>query len=470
MKKKLISNYIYQASYQLLLIVLPLITVPIVSRAIGPSGVGIWNYVQSIANYFALVAGLGLKNYAVREIAYANDSKKSVSKKFWEIQLFNSFFSTIVLIIYIMFSFFMEHTSLFLLQSMVILGNLVDISWYFKGIEDFKKVTVSNVIVKVLSFLAILFLINDKNDIFKYVLIQSLSYLLSQLVFWFFIRGKIAWIKVSVIEVFSHFKPSLAFFVSSLSATIIENLNKTFLGLFSTMAMVGYFSNSYILISMAGTIVTTLNIVLIPRMSSLYKSNQENEMIRLLEKTIDYQLFLSFAVCFGIITINEKFVYWFFGADFKDIIRYVPMMVIVLIFQVTSQGIANQYMIPKNFIKQMNISFIVATIISVILNVIFIPLFKIYGAIIAMLASQLFLAVDRLRLLYQTSNFSLDKYGVFVYIISGIIMYVFTGFLTKNLPNTVLSTIIQTLIGACIYLVVTAMLRKNPLISLLKRS
>ena len=100
--KKIISNFIYQAIYQLTLIILPIITIPIVSHSLGADGIGKYNFVTSVALYFTLTAGLGLSNYGIREIAQVENNKKKLSIKFWELEYFNLFTATIVTMVIMM--------------------------------------------------------------------------------------------------------------------------------------------------------------------------------------------------------------------------------------------------------------------------------------------------------------------------------------------------------------------------------
>lgn len=86
MDKKVVKNYLYNLSYQLLLIILPIITTPYVSRVLGAKGVGTYSYTNSITQYFILLGCIGLNLYGQREIAYyQNDIKK-------EIELFLNFY------------------------------------------------------------------------------------------------------------------------------------------------------------------------------------------------------------------------------------------------------------------------------------------------------------------------------------------------------------------------------------------
>lgn len=46
------KNFLYQSAYQLLSIILPLITTPYISRVLSPEGVGIYSYTNSVMYFF----------------------------------------------------------------------------------------------------------------------------------------------------------------------------------------------------------------------------------------------------------------------------------------------------------------------------------------------------------------------------------------------------------------------------------
>ena len=85
MKKSIAKNYIYNLIYQMLTILLPLITTPYLSRVLGSENIGIYGYTFSIVTYFVLFGSLGLSMYGQREIAYNMNNKTNRSKVFWEI-------------------------------------------------------------------------------------------------------------------------------------------------------------------------------------------------------------------------------------------------------------------------------------------------------------------------------------------------------------------------------------------------
>lgn len=458
--KKIASNFIYQASYQILLIFLPIITVPVVSKALGPTGVGTWNYINSIVTYFTMVAGLGLSNYGVREIALAKKNG-NVSSKFWELQLFNSFFCLIIIFVYIVFSLFMRNRLLFLIQTFALLGSLFDISWFFSGLENFKQITIRSFLIKVISFFCIVFFVKNSNDIYLYFLIQSLSIFFSELSLWFFLKGKVIFTLPKIDAIFSHMKPALIFFIPKISQTIYYNMNKTILGVMTTMAVVGYYSNANLLVKMAGTIVLSLNTVLLPKMTSYYGENNTKKMIELLSKTLHFQMYLTIPIMFGIIAINTKMVGWFFGEAFAPLVTIVPILAPIVVLQTLHAGIATQFLVPSGDIRSYNISAISAAIISIFLNIILIPFFGVYGACIAYLFSQIVLVAVRVHALRAKTNFKFDVKLVLKFLSSGFFMLGVIFLFTKNLSPSPITTFIQIIIGISTYFLCTYLLKAN---------
>ena len=88
--KSIRKNYLYNVTYQCFLLVVSLLTIPYVSRVLGPDNVGQYSFVQSIADLFALGAVLGSATYAMQEVAHVQTDRAAASRVFWEIFSFGS--------------------------------------------------------------------------------------------------------------------------------------------------------------------------------------------------------------------------------------------------------------------------------------------------------------------------------------------------------------------------------------------
>ncbi|MGO2589111.1 MAG: oligosaccharide flippase family protein, partial [Leuconostoc mesenteroides] len=194
------KNYLYTAAYQLLNIIAPLITMPYLARVLGRNGVGVASWTNSFVTYFLLIASLGIVTYGSREIAYVKDNKQARQQKFWEIQIIHTIAGIFSLALYFLFLKYgvqlnsnIEDNQIYLiLQTWVIISGILDISWYFMGMEDFKKTVLRNALVKIAMTVLIFVLVKTPNDIGNYILLLGLSQVFGNLSMWFYLFKKIS--------------------------------------------------------------------------------------------------------------------------------------------------------------------------------------------------------------------------------------------------------------------------------------
>lgn len=157
MEQKSISrNYFYNLFYQVLTIVLPLITTPYLSRVLGAEPIGIYSYTLSIATYFVLFGSLGVALYGQREIAYLQDNKTKRSITFWEILIMKTITMTVSIITFgLTFARSGQYAVYYRILMIELFSQMIDISWFFQGMEEFKKTVTRNSIVKLLFVICI---------------------------------------------------------------------------------------------------------------------------------------------------------------------------------------------------------------------------------------------------------------------------------------------------------------------------
>lgn len=164
---KISLNYAFNLSYNILVVILPLVTTPYISRTIGAEGVGIYSYCLSISTYFIIAGTLGIPVYAKREIAFIQHEKEKISSLFsqlFSLQVVILFFALLIylIVVWIMQVYFI----MFLICGIGMLAALFDVSWLYIGIENFGKVVGRNFVVKILSVIAIFMLVKNKEDIY----------------------------------------------------------------------------------------------------------------------------------------------------------------------------------------------------------------------------------------------------------------------------------------------------------------
>lgn len=468
--KNVAKNFYYQGIYQILKIIMPIITIPIVSNAFGPTGIGEYNYANSIVQYFILFASLGVGIYGNREIAVNRQyGKYSVSKVFWEIFYFKAIITTLSLVLYILFVLFAVDNILLTIQIFNLASVLFDISWLFMGVEDFKKTSLSNLFVQIIVFILIITLVKDKNDLVIYTLIQTIGILLSQIIVWLFLKEYVQKVKVTLTGILSHFKGSIKYFIPQVSILLYTNLNKTILGFFVGASAVGIFSNSLQLNNIFITLITTVDMVLLPHMSKLYSQGDETEIVHTMKKTIHLQLYFTIALFFGILTVFDKLVPWFFGEKFLLINQVIPVFAILTIIVPLGMAVSRQYLMPIGKINAYNYSVVVGAIINIIANLCFLPFFGFWGVVAANILAEFFVTFTRVRQFLKETSFSFNIKQIVLCVISGLIMCIVTRFITREFAPNLLANIIQVIIAVPFYFLFTLLFKCNGIVNLLKK-
>ena len=454
------KNIIYNITYQILILFLPLVTTPYISRVIGAEGVGIYSYTYSIANYFILFAMLGLNNYGNRSIASVRHDRIKLSKTFFSIYGLQLVTAGTMVILYLVYTIFFvsDNLEIAYIQLLFIVSTMLDINWFFFGLEQFKLTVVRNTMIKVLTVLSIFIFVKDSNDLWIYTLIMALGTLLSQMMLWPFIRRYVTWIKPTSREIRKHLKPNLMLFIPLLAVSIYKIMDKIMLGTLTNSIQVGYYENSERIINIPIGVIMALGTVMLPRMTNLIATEDGASFKKYIEVSLKFVMFIAIGATVGIIAISPNFIPLFLGDEFTNCIMIVTFLSITVLFISWANVIRTQYLIPTHkddvYIK----SSILGAGVNVIANLIFIPHYGAIGAAVGTIFAEVSVA------LYQTfrvrKKMDIAKYfkNSCLYIIPAIFMYQCIIILGNITENIIFSLLLQILLGGLIYVVLSGIL------------
>ena len=175
------KNLILNTMYQLLNIIVPLITSPYLSRTIGADGIGTYAYYNSIAYYFIIFIMLGLNNYGNRTIARTREKNSDLSRTFSSIYALQLIIGILVLCIYFIFAILLTDSDKVVayVNIIYVASAIFDINWFFSGLEKFKILVFRNTVIKLLTFICILLFVKNADDLIIYVFIMSISTFIS---------------------------------------------------------------------------------------------------------------------------------------------------------------------------------------------------------------------------------------------------------------------------------------------------
>ncbi len=389
------KNYFYTLAYQILTLITPLITTPYVSRVLGADGIGIYSYTASIMAYFTMFAALGTTQYGSREIARLRDNKYLMSKAFWEIALMvviTTLICTAGWICLIIGSSNYKYYFVALLP--LLLATAFDISWFYTGIEKMGYTVARNTICRIVGIFVLFVFVQNKEDLFLYMLLNSLIQLLGNMSMWTYLKNLVVKVPFKTLKLNHHIKETLNYFIITIAISFYTVLDKILIGYITgDNYQNGYYEQANKIIGIAKTIsFVVVNSIMGARLSYLFEKKEYDEIRNRINNSIDFILFISFGFIFGILAVANNFVPFFFGVGYEPVIPLLCLMTPLLFFIALSTCLGSHYYLPSGQIKLSTHMTILGSIINLCFNLFLIPKLGATGAVIGTLIGEGFIA------------------------------------------------------------------------------
>ena len=447
------KNFLYNAAYQILLILLPLITTPYISRVLGAERIGVYTYTYTLVNYFVLVAMLGVKNYGNRSVAAVRDNAGQLSKTFWEIYGLQFLCSLLALIAYFGFVFFFETDNRFILiiQSLYLFSGMLDISWFFFGLEQFKITVLRNIALKLLTLVCIFLFVRTSGDLWKYALVVSLGTFLSQSYLWLYVGRHIKWYRPNLSGIFSHLRAELVLFIPVIAVSLYKMMDKIMLKEMATYTQVGYYESAEKILNIPTGIITALGTVMLPRMAHMAAKSQVEESKRYISNSMVFAIFMACGMMFGIAGIAQDFVPLFLGDNYLPCIELLQALCSTVLFISWANVIRTQYLIPNHRDRSYIISVLLGAVINLCLNALLIPRMEAMGAVVGTVCAEAAVCIS--QTLMVRKELEIGKYlkNTLPFLLLGAGMFALILQLRGRFASPVQTVIVQVIVGVCIY-------------------
>ncbi|KRK33206.1 polysaccharide biosynthesis C-terminal domain-containing protein [Loigolactobacillus bifermentans] len=450
---KVIRNYLYNVSYQLLVLLAPLITVPYIARVIGPVGAGINAYTNSVESYFALIGSLGIALYGNREIAFHRDNLQERSRIFWEITLLQAGTVTIALLGFLLFFLkIVPHYQLFfLMQAIGLLAGVFDISWYFMGLEDFKKTVLRDAMVRILSIILIFLLVHRAADLWLYILILSGGSLLGNLSLWPYLPKLVRRVPLKELRFWRHLGPAFILFIPTISMQLYIMVNKTMLKTMVSVKAAGYMDYSDRFINTAMVVVTSLSAVLLPHIANLFANNQIKAVHKSLYRSFQFITALAVPLMFGLAAIAPQFTIWFLTPRFSPTATLLMIQTPIILLIAWNNTLGKQYLLPVNRMRDYTLSIVCGAVINIIANYFCIKHFGTNGAAIATVLTEIFVTGYQIIVVRQQLDLRQMFHDFWKFMLSGAIMALCVVAVAHLLPLRFWAFLLEIGFGALLY-------------------
>lgn len=457
---KIIKNYIYNSIYQILTIMIPIVTIPYAARVLGAEGIGINGYVASISTLFIYIGLLGLDKYASREIAYKRGNKDELNKTFSQLVILRVIMMVITSIFYIIFSLFSEYKIFLLIQLVYVIGYLLDISWLYNGMEEFKKPVTRSIIVKTINIVCLFLFIKQPSDLWKYIAINATLVLIGNLILYHNVKMYVKLEKVEVKDIIKHIPLTIKVFIPQIAIQTYLQLGKIMIEAITNSATdVAFYDQADKIVKLPLALITALSTIMLPRISNEFKKNNKEKVKEYINKSLSFSLFLGIPIMVGIIGISDTLVPWLLGEEFFEVIKVIKILAPVVIAICITNVIADQYLMAVNNTKALTESYIIGAIANFVINIILISRYSYIGAAISMVITEIIIVLIQLINAKQIINIKDVMKSIWKYVIAAISMLIPIA-LVKNINiNIMLITLLQVFFGMITYIMVLFILK-----------
>ena len=393
-KKKIGINAILNVIRQGLSVIFPLITYPYALRVLGAESIGKVSYAQSIISYFSLIAMLGVSSYAIREGAKRRTEKEEFSRFVNEVFTLNVIFTAVAYILLFvcltLVKDLQQYSGLLLLLSSSLILTTLGVDWMNTVFEDYLFITIRSIITHLASLVILFVFVRTSEDYYAYAMMAVATNGIICISNWFYCK-KYAKLRLTLHpNVRKHLIPLLILFANNVSVSIYTNSDTTMLGWFKGDYYVGLYTVSVKIYTIIKNLLVAVYAVSIPRLAYYIGSQKKKEFKHLYSNMWSYLSLLLVPAAVGLVCVSPEIIYFMGGEEFTDSVVSLQLLAVALIFAIFGGLVTACLNITIGREKDNLIATVIAAVLNIGLNLIFIPLFNHNGAAFTTLLSEAF--------------------------------------------------------------------------------
>ena len=470
------KNIAYMMFYHIFTAITPLIVTPYISRVLGAVEIGKYTYAYSIAYYFVMVANLGINAHGSRRIAEVKNDPEKLNQTFSNLFWLHFSVAGIVAVSYLIslaFGLNRENAALSYIMVFYVLSSVVDVKWFFYGLESFKTTVLRNVIIKVIYVVLIFAFVKNRNDVKAYAFIMAfVGFFLCELSLFFLVFRKIKLQKPQFGRMMSDFTPLLLLFIPSVANIMLRHFDKIMLGMMSSYEQLGFYENTDRILVILSLLTTSVGDVMLPRVSNMIASDDADSANRLFTTVLRVTIMVSCALAFGLMAVAKDFVPVFFGDGFNGCIALLTWIAPTLIMLNLSVSIRKQYLIPHHLEKVYITATVSSLVINIAANAVLIPIYGALGAVYGTLVAELSVVLIQFIMVRDKLNYGIFFGETIKYSAIGFLMFLSVR-LVAGLPiYGVFGLLLEIVTGAVVFLLlvwICMMATKDELLRYVKK-
>ena len=437
-KTSLVQSAFWFLINNVLNIAFPFATGIYVARVLLPETIGLVTSAQNIVQYFVILAFLGIPTYGLREISKARNDRNELNKVYSELFVINLIstiaFSAVYLLLIFIVPSYRENIFLYLICGGLIALNALNNTWLFEGLEKFKFISIRNLLFKVLMFVILIFLVRSDSDFLWYSAITVIGTAGNYIINFVFSQKYVS-LEFKELNLKRHMKSIMFLVVVNLAIEIYSLVDITMLDIFSEKDNIAFYKYGSSIARILLQVVNTFTMVLIPRISLLYKEGKMDEFNRLLSKVFTLIFLIAIPMIIGIQFTSSFLLCKIYGDAYISSSYVLDILSGILLISPIGYLLGSRTLLVTGNERKMVIPVGIGAIVNVIGNLILIPFSSEIGAAVASLIGEIVVMIIYVLLgskFFKLSNVFIDILKIFISSIAMTLLLIFIYFLIKN--------------------------------------
>lgn len=385
------KNFAYNSFLSVSGYLINLVLFPYCTRIFGVELFGTLNFTQNIVQYFLFFASMGITHIGVREIA-KQTNKEDLSKCYSSMLVLNIIYTLFALVVYLPLIFYINkfaaQKELFLLGGFQILFTTFTIEWFFRGIEDFKYITIRSLVIKILYAISVFLFIKTPDD---YTLYFALTVAITVVnAFVNFIYSK-RFINFSFfnLDLKKYLRSSLSLGAYSILTSMYTTFNVVFLGFVWNDIQVGYYTTAIKLYIIILGFYSAFTGVMLPRMTALLKDDNKEAYNAMISKSLELLYTVAIPLVFYMFAMAPEIIFFLAGEEFMPAANLSRIVIPMLFVVGVAQVLNFQVLIPKGYDRVALLASIIGAVVGVSLNIILTFKFSSTGTCITVVITEM---------------------------------------------------------------------------------
>lgn len=379
--------------------VIPLLTLPYLSRVLGPEVFGQVVFFQSFALWFSIIIEYGFNLSATRDAARFRHELVALKRLVMQVQGAKVLLFLLSLSVLPMLSLFVplirENPIYLLLSILQSLSFGFSPFWYFQGTERLVRLVALEGMTKITAMPFVFAEVHRPEDGWKVLAVQSISGLFSTFLPTYWMHREIGWTHLSFRDSVQLIREGWRMFILKSVQSIYTSANAFILGLFSEPMAVGYYSGGEKLYRAILSLSTPLLQSLYPRFSR-FATVSDSQDSRLFGRVLLAIMGIGILITLVVYLSAPLLVSLVLGPDYGPAAQVLRILSLAIVMNMISTTFIMLRLLPKRLEKTASSLIISGSILNFILAALLAPVMGALGMALAVLAAECLILVGSL--------------------------------------------------------------------------